>query len=45
MVYQRNRAEGSPNQTSMALSALISTLLAAVVWCAAYLAAAISSAF
>jgi hypothetical protein len=29
----------------MALPALISTLLAAVIWCAAYLAAAISSAF
>lgn len=29
----------------MALSTLISILLAAAVWCAAYLAAAISSAF
>jgi len=29
----------------MALSTLISALFAAAVWCAAYLAAAISSAF
>jgi hypothetical protein len=29
----------------MAVSSLIGILLAAVVWCAAYLAAAISSAF